>query len=74
MSYSEKDNLVILTMSREDYDLLLRLLGLGTGVARRNSGDSLAASKRLDDCIELMDRLNSGNSNYRPYQVEAEKK
>jgi hypothetical protein len=71
MSYSEKDGQVILTMSREDYDKLLMLVGLGTGIVRRNSGMSAAHSKLLDHCTAFMNRLNQGNPHYTPYQVEA---
>ena len=53
MSYSEENGQVVLTMSREDYDLLrdaaLRWdLGLGE---------------------DLWNRLNQGNPHYTPYQV-----
>ena len=73
MSYREENDQVILTMSREDYDKVLMLLGLGTGIVRRNSGDSPAASRLLDKCLALMDRLNQGNPNYTPYQLGEKK-
>jgi hypothetical protein len=67
MSYSEKDGQVILTMSREDYDWLLMALGMATGLAARDSCD-------VTPWLDVVNRLNSGNPNYTPYQVEAEKK
>ena len=67
MSYSEQDGQVILTMSREDYDIVLMALGAFT---------ALTWNKGKDDgrMFVLLNRLNSGNPNYTPYQVEAEKK
>jgi predicted RNA-binding Zn-ribbon protein involved in translation (DUF1610 family) len=55
MSYSEKDGQVILTMSREDYNLLLK---------------SVPLLDSLERMLQFMNRLNSGNPNYTPYQVE----
>lgn len=52
-------------MDREDYDLVLIMLGVATGTGR-----ILPRRK----CLELLNRLNSGNPHYTPYQVEAEKK
>jgi hypothetical protein len=59
MSYSERDGQVILTMSREDYDALhYELLDAATTPAHKQR------------VCGLWDRLNSGNPNYTPYQVE----
>jgi hypothetical protein len=65
--YSEKDNLVILTMSREDYDYLLIALGIAIGHAMKEGA-------RPDNCLRFVNRLNSGNPHYTPYQVEAHEK
>ena len=66
MSYSEKDNLVILTMSRKDYDALLRVFGTAcAGI--------FESEKSVDRMLALLDRLNSGNPNYRPYQTGEKK-
>lgn len=54
MSYSEENGQVVLKMSREDYELLIRVLGKGT----------------TDFFRKFLNRLNQGNPNYRPYQVE----
>lgn len=59
MSYSESNGQVILTMTRDDYDLMLLMLGAG----------SVAVS--FDLSLPFLNRLNSGNPNYTPYQVEA---
>lgn len=56
MSYGEKDGQVVLTMSRADYETLLICLGAAAGLA-----------VALQPHLELMDRLNEGNPNYRPY-------
>jgi hypothetical protein len=59
MSYSERDGQVILTMSREDWQYLLFLLG------------EAASKTHLRNYVtEFVNRLNSGNPNYTPYQVE----
>jgi hypothetical protein len=46
------------------------LLGLGIGIVRRNSGESPISSQRLDECIALLDRVNCGNPDYKPYEVK----
>ena len=69
MSYSEKDNQVILTMSREDYEVILMALGAFTAPVL---GGRLVGG--LNEMLSFMNRLNSGNPHYTPYQVEAEKK
>jgi hypothetical protein len=63
MSYQERDNQVILTMSREDYRLLSKLLGWLTWT--EPSGEIYE-----DEVGALVNRLNSGNPHYTPYQVE----
>ena len=67
MSYSEENGQVVLRMSREDYDWLLMALGMATGLAARDSRD-------VTPWVAVVNRLNSGNPNYTPYQVEAEEK
>lgn len=77
MSYSEVDGQVILTMSREDYDKLLIELGRAMSLHATQGGTELAALtwiSRMERELDWMNRLNSGNPNYTPYQVEAEKK
>jgi hypothetical protein len=56
MSYSERDGQVILTMSREDYDMLVRWLNVNARPARFFA--------------EMRDRVQRGDPNYTPYQVE----
>jgi hypothetical protein len=62
MPYSEQDGQVVLTMSKEDYDYLLANL-----IAFR------VFTYQDDKLRELLNRLNSGNPNYTPYQVEEKK-
>jgi hypothetical protein len=71
MSYREENNQVVLTMSREDYELLLMVMGSAFGVAKKFDGNlGLITADRV---LGLTNRLNQGNPNYRPYEV-AEKK
>lgn len=65
MSYSEENGQVGLTMSREDYDIVLMALGAFTAL----TWDKHKGARMLD----LVNRLNSGNPNYTPYQVEERK-
>lgn len=61
MAYSEKDGQVVLSMSREDYDIVLMALGALTAL----TWDKQKGARMLD----LVNRLNSGNPNYTPYEV-----
>lgn len=63
MSYSERDNQVVLSMSREDYDFLTMNLGACLAAQALHRGSILA------QLVGLMNRLNEGNPNYTPYQV-----
>jgi hypothetical protein len=67
MSYSERDGQVILTMSREDYDIVLMALGAFTAMTWNKTTDKGRMFVLLND-------LNSGKPNYTPYQVEAHEK
>ena len=60
MSYREENGQVVLTMSREDYDKVLKVFAAAT-------------AKLFPDTmwiLKLLNRLNEGNPNYTPYQVE----
>jgi hypothetical protein len=64
MSYSEEGGQVVLRMSREDYQTLLIIMGYAMGGSfwvERNAA------------LAFVNRLNSGNPNYTPYQVEEKK-
>jgi hypothetical protein len=61
VSYREENGQVILTMSIEDYQFVLMLLGAGV------AGERILSWKKA---CELLNRLNQGNPNYTPYQVE----
>lgn len=64
MSYSEENGQVVLRMSREDYQTLLISLGYTMG------GSFWVERKHA---LEFLNRLNSGNPHYTPYQVEEKK-
>lgn len=64
VSYEERDNQVILTMSREDYDILIEVLRMST----YKFGE--ISQRRAE---EFVNRLNQGNPHYTPYQTEKEK-
>ena len=65
MSYSEKDGQVVLTMSIEDWQRLLMLLGACSAHAS-HGGKSVF---QLNDILALLNRLNEGNPHYKPYAV-----
>ena len=60
MSYNEKDGMVTLTMTIQDYEYLLLLLGRAAG------GDL----EYLHEHLALVNRLNEGNPHFTPYQLE----
>jgi hypothetical protein len=66
MSYREENGQVVLTMSREDYERVL--FRLGAAMATK----ALSAN-RWDEEFRFLNRLNSGNPHYTPYQVEPDK-
>lgn len=69
MSYSEKDGQVILTMSREECEKeILRLLREFDD--RKMPVNFAQWHKRKFGKPRLHARLNQGNPNYTPYQVE----
>lgn len=63
MSYSLEDGQVVLRMSQEDYSYLLFLLGGSVCIA-------VDRGSLLPNLSEFVNRLNSGNPNYTPYQVK----
>jgi hypothetical protein len=67
VSYREEDGQVILTMSREDYNKLLMTFALATMRGIEFRGEF---PKAVENTLSLMNRLNDGNPNYTPYQVE----
>lgn len=64
MSYSEENGQIVLTMSPEDYDRLLQVFAIAT-VSGTKPGWPVNR-----EVLNLLDRLNQGNPNYTPYQVE----
>jgi len=71
MSYQEENGQVILTMSREDYERLIFRLGMAAGELLVRRGGTFELELRKE--FAFIDRLNSGNPNYTPYQVEEKK-
>jgi hypothetical protein len=63
VSYREENGQVILTMSREDYELLV--YGFGMLIGKSFFGGS------PHGLIEYFNRLNSGNPNYTPYKLSS---
>ena len=59
--YAEVGDTVVLTMSRDDYNLLLLALGMAAG--RENDRDRFTAA------LALANRLNDGNPSWKPYKV-----
>ena len=66
MSYSEQDGQVVLKMSREDYDLVLKVFAMATVRAMSDKRPILSSLQ----VVELLNRLNQGNPNFTPYQVK----
>jgi hypothetical protein len=64
MSYREENGQVILSMSREDFQMLLLYLGYATGGAVKYHWTPPARM------LEFLNRINEGNPHYTPYQVE----
>jgi hypothetical protein len=60
MTYSERDGRVILELSKEDYELLNKLMEWLTG--RGESGEAYQ-----DEIEAMLNRLNSANPSYKPY-------
>ena len=70
MSYREENGQVILTMSRADYERLLIRLGMAAGYAAKYDA---TMGQTLKQDLDFLNRLNEGNPNYTPYQVEVKK-
>ena len=64
MKYTENGDTITIQMSRLDYDTLLVMLGMATGVASR---DAL-----MWRCIDFVNRLNAGNPRFIPYEIPEE--
>jgi hypothetical protein len=62
IGYREEENgVVVLRMTRDDYNALLVALGFATGAApRKDTRDTL---------LGLVNRLNAGNPSYTPYEI-----
>lgn len=65
MSYREEHGQVILTMSREDYQMLLIVLGYAIGGAIKEQWTP------AEEIFELTNRINEGNPNFRPYELSS---
>lgn len=76
MPYSEQDGQVVLTMSKEDYEFLFVQLTVAVTAIklRRKSLPELMWAARLKRATDFLNRLNSGNPHYTPYQTGEAKK
>jgi|GEM_PF-6130305 len=70
MAYREQNGQVVLTMSREDFYILLRLLGGVLSFERMNPGRTILPWEKQ---VEFLNRLNEGNPHYTPYATQTEK-
>lgn len=61
MAYREENGQVVLTMSREDYDQLIKMVATATVHFWPDTIWILA----------LLNRLNEGNPDWRPYRIPA---
>jgi hypothetical protein len=64
VSYREENGQVMLTMNREDYELLLMAMGMATGASLMGRGPL-----GMKDIVPLLNRINQGNPNYTPYRL-----
>jgi len=62
--YSRKDDAVTLTMTVDEYEILLTALGYATMYAHRQSDRVL-----VKHYLALMNSLNQGHPHYTPYEV-----
>lgn len=56
-----------LELTQKEFDLLLVLAGMATGLAFKNGMTKLAYS-----FLDLANRINEGNPNYHPYEIPEE--
>jgi hypothetical protein len=66
LSYREENGQVILTLSRDDYDKLLIVFAGATRISLTGPVGNVIFG--TDQIISLLNRLNDGNPNYRPYK------
>lgn len=62
MSYREEQGQIILTLTPNDWANLLMTLGIAAGALEPDS-------PMLNRVFNLVNRLNEGNANFRPYEV-----
>jgi len=63
--YREENNQVILAMSRDDYDWLLKVFAVATAAVIAKAGID-----KVGCVLDVLNRLNQGNPNYTPYQLK----
>jgi hypothetical protein len=66
MSYREENGQVVLTMSRPDYEHVLMIFGMATGIALTQE-----TIFGVEAILRLLNTLNEGNPNYTPYEVKS---
>jgi hypothetical protein len=60
------DGDVLITMRRDDWTLLMMLLGIATAAV---ANGELVPVFSVKNCLDLLNRLNEGNPNFSPYEV-----
>jgi hypothetical protein len=67
--YSENENGdVVLTMTRDDFKVIIRALGFYTFQVDRGP-DGVYQRIALPEVFELVNRINEGNPHFRPYEI-----
>lgn len=67
MTYSENGDTITIEMSRDDYELLLLLLGIATGSCSRNPNRDM-----FWNSVDFVNRLNAANPRFTPYEIPEE--
>jgi hypothetical protein len=68
MTYTQQGDHVTLDMTREVFEQLVWVLGVAAGVVSRERG----FRKEFWELIRLANELNTGNPNWKPYDVPEE--
>lgn len=69
MTYTEKDQHITLEMNRDEYEELLLVIGMGTGIALREKKDKEIARA----FFRLVNKMNATNPKFIPYEISVDK-
>jgi hypothetical protein len=67
MGYQRDGDTVTLTITRQQFELIILALGMATGASDREYRDPDARAKYLDPWLALANAINRGNPDWRPY-------